>query len=198
MKIIGVTGKKFAGKDTICDYLEILLKRKGVEVIRESFANGFKPHIQNMFGFTDQQMTDPLLKETVDERWGLSPRYILQTFGTEYGRTFLKPDVWIKSLQLRLNDGINNLYNPRNVWVLISDLRFDNEGEYIVERSGNIIEVKRNTDYNGYNNHQSENGISDKYSRNVINNTGTIEKLKQQIDNVFEEIYIEWEERNDY
>lgn len=79
-----ITGLKRAGKDTMGDYL---ISKHGY--IRAQPFACFKPFIQQIFSFTDNQMTDTILKETIDPRWGISPREVMQLFGTDLMKTEL-------------------------------------------------------------------------------------------------------------
>lgn len=78
--LIVVTGTKRSGKDTMGDYL---VKQYGYSKA-QPFAC-FKTAIQQWFGFSEEQMNGKL-KEVVDERWGVSPRALLQIFGTDLMR----------------------------------------------------------------------------------------------------------------
>ena len=76
-ELIMITGHKRAGKDTMGDYL--------VEYHSYTKAQPmacFKDAIQQWFGFTGEQMNGRL-KEVVDPRWGISPRELMQLFGTD-------------------------------------------------------------------------------------------------------------------
>lgn len=77
MKLLGITGKKRSGKDTISDYL---VEKYGY--IKYAFADPLKMGVKEMFGFNDQQMWGSD-KDVIDERWGVSPRDIVTIMGTE-------------------------------------------------------------------------------------------------------------------
>ena len=77
MPIIGLSGYKGSGKDTVADFL---CEKYGF--IKYGFADPIKEIAKIMFDFSE----DETLKEVVDERWGISPREFYQKFGTEYGQ----------------------------------------------------------------------------------------------------------------
>ena len=75
--IIGIIGKKRVGKDTVADYL---VTEYGFE--KMALADPMKKAVKEIFLMTDEQLWGSK-KDEVDERYGVSPRRILQVFGTE-------------------------------------------------------------------------------------------------------------------
>jgi hypothetical protein len=140
--IIGVCGFIGSGKDTIADYLVNFH-----EFRRESFANTLKDAVASVFGW-DRTMLEGRTKEArewreqVDPWWAnrlsmptLTPRWVLQYWGTEVCRKSFHDDIWIASLE-------NKLRNSKD-HVVISDCRFPNEIKSIKDAGGTIIWVKR-------------------------------------------------------
>lgn len=140
--IIGICGLIGSGKDTITDYLVNFY-----EFRRESFANTLKDAVSSVFGW-DRTLLEGRTKEArewreeVDSWWAerldmptLTPRWVLQYWGTEVCRKGFHDDIWIASLE-------NKLRNSRDD-VVISDCRFPNEIESIRKAGGIIIWVKR-------------------------------------------------------
>lgn len=140
--IIGICGLIGSGKDTIADYLVNFY-----EFRRESFANTLKDAVASVFGW-DRTMLEGRTKEArewreeIDTWWAerldmptLTPRWILQYWGTEVCRRGFHDDIWIASLE-------NKLRNSRDD-VVISDCRFPNEIKSIRRAGGSIVWVKR-------------------------------------------------------
>lgn len=140
--IIGICGFIGSGKDTIADYLVNFH-----EFRRESFANTLKDAVAAVFGW-DRTMLEGRTKEArewreqVDPWWAarldmptLTPRWVLQYWGTEVCRKGFHDDIWIASLE-------NKLRNSKD-HVVISDCRFPNEIKSIKDAGGKIIWVKR-------------------------------------------------------
>jgi hypothetical protein len=140
--IIGICGFIGSGKDTIADYLVNFH-----EFRRESFANTLKDAVSAVFGW-DRTMLEGRTKEArewreqVDAWWAerldmptLTPRWILQYWGTEVCRKSFHDDIWIASLENKLRNSRDN--------VVISDCRFPNEISSIRNAGGKIIWVKR-------------------------------------------------------
>jgi len=140
--IIGVCGFIGSGKDTIADYLTNFHGFR-----RESFANTLKDAVSAVFGW-DRTMLEGRTKEArewreqVDPWWAarldmpnLTPRWVLQYWGTEVCRKGFHDDIWIASLE-------NKLRNSRDE-IVISDCRFPNEIASIKNAGGKIVWVKR-------------------------------------------------------
>jgi hypothetical protein len=140
--IIGICGFIGSGKDTIADYLVNFH-----EFRRESFANTLKDAVSAVFGW-DRTMLEGRTKaarewrEEVDPWWAerldmptLTPRWVLQYWGTEVCRRGFHDDIWIASLE-------NKLRNSKD-HVVISDCRFPNEIYSIRSAGGQIVWVQR-------------------------------------------------------
>ena len=140
--IIGVCGFIGSGKDTIADYL---VNVHGFR--RESFANTLKDAVAAVFGW-DRVMLEGRTKEArewreqVDPWWSerlgmpdLTPRWILQYWGTEVCRRGFHDDIWIASVENKLRRSKDN--------IVISDCRFPNEILSIKNANGSIIRVDR-------------------------------------------------------
>jgi hypothetical protein len=140
--IIGICGFIGSGKDTVADYLVNFH-----EFRRESFANTLKDAVAAVFGW-DRTMLEGRTKEArewreqVDPWWAerlamptLTPRWVLQYWGTEVCRRSFHDDIWIASLENKLRSSKDN--------VVISDCRFPNEIQSIRDAGGKIIWVQR-------------------------------------------------------
>ena len=148
--IIGVCGFIGSGKDTIADYLTNFHGYR-----RESFANSLKDAVAQVFGW-DRTMLEGRTKqarewrEQVDPWWSerlkmpnLTPRWILQYWGTEVCRRAFHDDIWIASLE-------NKLRNSKDD-IVISDCRFPNEIKSIKNAGGIVIRVVRGAEPDWYN-----------------------------------------------
>jgi hypothetical protein len=139
--IIGICGFIGSGKDTIADYL---VNFHGFR--RESFANSLKDAVSYVFGW-DRTMLEGRTKqsrewrERRDEWWSqrlgmdITPRYILQQWGTEVCRKNFHDDIWIASLENKLRNSQDD--------VVITDCRFPNEIKAIRNAGGRVIRVVR-------------------------------------------------------
>ena len=146
--IIGVVGFIGSGKGTAAD---ILVKKHGFTKL--SFADTVKDATAAIFGWqrpllegdTDESRA---WRETKDEWWSekfgydISPRLALQMMGTEAGRDVFHPDLWIHSLERKMEMYPN---------VVIADVRFPNEIAFIQSKGGFVVRVKRGPDPEWYN-----------------------------------------------
>jgi len=140
--IIGVCGFIGSGKDTIADYL---VNIHGFR--RESFANTLKDAVAAVFGW-DRILLEGRTKEArewreqIDPWWAerlhipnLTPRWVLQQWGTEVCRRGFHDDIWIASVENKLRRTKDN--------IVISDCRFPNEIASIKQAGGVIVCVNR-------------------------------------------------------
>jgi hypothetical protein len=141
-QIIGICGFIGSGKDTAADYLVNFH-----EFRRDSFAATLKDAVAAVFGW-DRELLEGRTKqarewrEQVDPWWAerldmpnLTPRWVLQWWGTEVCRKSFHNDIWIASLESRLRNSNDN--------IVISDCRFPNEITAIKNAGGKVIWVQR-------------------------------------------------------
>jgi hypothetical protein len=141
-KIIGICGFIGSGKDTAADYLVNFH-----EFRRESFAGTLKDAVAAVFNW-DRTMLEGKTKESREWRekkdlwWAnrlgmphLTPRWVLQYWGTEVCRRSFHDDMWIASLENKLRTSKDN--------VVISDCRFVNEINAIRAQGGKIVWIQR-------------------------------------------------------
>lgn len=139
--IIGICGFIGSGKDTIADFL---VSHHGYR--RESFAGTLKDAVASVFGW-DRIMLEGTTKasrawrEQEDEWWSerlgtkVTPRLVLQLWGTDVCRKAYHDDIWIASLENKLRKIEDD--------IVISDCRFPNEIQAIKNLGGEVIRVIR-------------------------------------------------------
>ena len=140
--IIGICGFIGTGKDTVADYLVNFH-----EFRRDSFASTLKDAVSAVFGW-DRVLLEGRTKEArewreqVDPWWSerldmphLTPRWVLQYWGTEVCRQGFHDDIWIASLENKLRKTQDN--------IVISHVRFPNEVKAIKNAGGIVIRVLR-------------------------------------------------------
>lgn len=182
-KIIGITGLKYNGKDTIANYLSTKYKYTHI-----AFADSLKNACSVLFGFNYEQLHG-YLKETPDPYWfGLTPRQILQFVGTELFRNNMHKlnenfhdNFWLLCTEKKIQ-GL--LQNDKDICIVISDVRFPNECNMIKKMNGIIIRVDRSNVNNTIDLHPSETLIQTLHADFEIKNNGSIDDLYKIIDNI--------------
>jgi hypothetical protein len=146
--IIGVCGFIGTGKDTIADYLVNIHQFR-----RESFANTLKDAVASVFSW-DRELLEGRTKqsrawrEQQDEWWSerlgreITPRWVLQYWGTEVFRQGFHDDIWIASLENKMRKTTDD--------IVVSDCRFPNEIKAIKNAGGRVIRVVRGPDPKWY------------------------------------------------
>lgn len=164
--LIGIAGRARSGKDTVANFIIA-----AIGGYRYSFADP----IRAMLVPLGVDMSDPYWqarKEDVIPALGVSPRRMMQTLGTEWGRQLINPDLWIIMAHQRL------LQNGPGM--VISDVRFENEAAWIRKHGGWIIHVIR-PDAKAVEAHASEDGIEMQDTDARLFNNGTLEELQLSV-----------------
>lgn len=185
--IIGITGLKRSGKDTIADFL---VSDFGFE--KYSFATPLKKAVCEIFGWDFNTVEKNENKEKIDPNFGISYRQACQDLGTEWGQLGLSErfpefkmitgrNLWVKRFIAHYNK--NKLKN-----IVIPDIRFPHEEKAIKDLDGKIIKVIRpqikNNDI-----HESEKHIGSIIADyNIINNK-EIFHLKKKIISILNNNY---------
>lgn len=139
--IVGVCGFIGSGKDTIADYLTTFHGFK-----RISFAASLKDAVATVFGWDRELLegttkTSRVWREKKDEWWSerlkmdITPRWVLQYWGTDVLRNNFHPDIWVASVENKLRQAKDN--------IVITDCRFANEIQAIKNAGGITLRVER-------------------------------------------------------
>lgn len=129
-RIIGLSGRAGSGKTTVAT---ILYEEYGYA--GRTFAKTLKEAAKLIYGLSFEQIYGDE-REVVDERYGMTPRTILQRFGTEVCRE-VHPDTWVMALERQIEPSSLAEGNRRARYA-IHDVRFTNEVEAI-ERWGGVV-----------------------------------------------------------
>lgn len=164
--LIGITGRARSGKDTVANFIVA-----AIGGYRYSFADPLRA----MLAPLGVDMSDPYWQARKEEpipALGVSPRRMMQTLGTEWGRQLITPDLWLIMAHQRLLQS--------GPGMVISDVRFDNEAAWIRKHGGRIIHVIR-PDTKAVEAHVSEAGIEVQDTDARLSNSGTLEELQLSV-----------------
>ncbi len=187
--LIGICGLIGSGKDTVAERLVVEHGYK-----RDSFAKSLKDAVAAMFNW-DRDMLEGRgessrhWREQPDKFWSerfgreVTPRTILQEFGTEVMRGQMYDGIWVDSCIGR--------YKGENT--VISDTRFPNEIKRIKECGGVILLVKRFKDPDWFTSyvegniepkgiHSSEYMWAKSEFDYTIENNGSLDELNAKVD----------------
>ena len=163
-KIIGLTGAAGCGKNTAANFLWC----EG-QVKEMAFADPLYEAVAAITGVCVGTLKQREFKEATIPWIGKSPRFLLQTLGTEWGRQIVSQSLWIDHLRRRLETA--EWWQGVERDVCITDVRFDNEAQMIKEMGGEVWRIVR--EGRGCRSHSSEAGVSDRYIDVTIDNSGT-------------------------
>lgn len=176
MDIIAFTGKMESGKSTAATAVMLSLKNT-YESECFAFAGPMKRIAEEFFYFSQGSLYSTEGKSWKNPVWDMTSREFLQKFGQGM-RDVIREDVWVKLMELRIKQTIddNKMGRNRTKVILIDDLRMENEAKMLKDLGATIIRINRDTHVaksKGIANHPSENGIPDKYINFVIDNNGS-------------------------
>jgi hypothetical protein len=163
-RIIGIAGRAGAGKNTVAEMIP------GAAVF--GFADPLYEGLAAMLGVPEEMLRSRRNKETPLVWLGKSPRELMQLLGTEWGRGMVAQDIWLRLAKRRIET-----YGGT---IVFSDVRFDNEAEWIRNQGGEVWLVER--DQETHHTHSSEAGISRQLIDRVIDNRGPLEQTRMLVE----------------
>ena len=121
MKLIGLSGKLGSGKNYIAEKIIAPFFQDKYNIL----IIGFGDQVKNELYARDLSLTYDLLYD----HKSFESRKKLQEYATEYGRDKYNQDMWIRGLDMQIQTFCNR--SPKEVLIIICDVRFQNEAEYI-------------------------------------------------------------------
>jgi hypothetical protein len=145
------------------------------------YRYSFADPIRQMLMSLGIDMYDPYWierKEDVIPALGVSPRRLMQTLGTDWGRQMIHQNIWLTlAAQRFLRTGPG---------MVIADVRFDNEANWVRNNGGLVVHLKRD-EVHKVESHVSEAGVTVKEADITIVNNGTLVALQAAIRTMFDE-----------
>ena len=166
--IIGLSGLKGSGKSTAANFL--------VEdgFVKMSFAEPIKRMLA-CIGLSQEDLYGERKEEPNDMLDGNTPRYAMQTLGTEWGRNSISSNIWVNVVKRDI------LKYEIKDHIVIDDCRFPNEVNMILGLEGIIVYIERDGETED---HASEREVKSLYRHVTINNTSSLEDLRRVITNI--------------
>jgi len=209
--VIGISGKLGSGKDTMGLIIQALMEKNlvhseivdiamGKLVLPKSdweikkMAGKLKEITSIILGVPVEKFEDRNFKESyLPEIWNyvdkngfkkqMTVREFFQRLGTDAMRNGLHENVWANAFWVdyvdqKPDDRFSNIEYPN--WI-ITDVRFLNEAESVINHGGILIRVNRGGDTG---NHPSETGLDDWEFEYIIDNNGTISDLIKEVEKI--------------
>lgn len=174
-KLIGLNGKARSGKDS---FASIVSESKRVKVI--SFAEPMRKFVCDILDIKREDL-DGIKEDKNDLFGGKSPREFLQKLGTEFGRETISNSIWIDSAKVKIK---NAIASKKYDYVIVTDVRFDNEAALIHSLGGLIFKVTRPLVEIDLSSHKSEQGIDEKYVDILFLNDKSLSDYKIKISEI--------------
>lgn len=171
VRVIGLSGPAGAGKSTVAR----ALRKVAAPVIVEAFAAPLKAMLTAFYeeaeGYdfdVDARLGGELKGEPCELLCGATPRWAMQSLGTEWGRELIGPEIWVGHWRRRLQHVIDD---PDWNLIVADDVRFEDEATAVRALGGIVVEVERPGVGRG-SAHLSEAGVA---ADRVLLNDGTPE-----------------------
>jgi cytidylate kinase len=150
-RIVGISGPAGCGKSTA----RLTLEQMGWRHV--SMAGVLKSMARVFFesaGLNDEVCINGRLKETpLQEIGGVSPRHVMQTLGSEWGRDLIAHDIWVQIAKSQCVSFMSKGFD-----VVIDDIRFENEAEMVRSLGGSVVKITGRGGISGV--HVSEMGVT--------------------------------------
>lgn len=191
--LIGIGGHSGAGKDTAAAILvaRFGFERHGLADLMKDGLVAIDPYIplespllnKDGSNIVHMRRLTEMLAEygragmTLQQAWDqvkLVPevRRLLQRFGTQFGRNLMHPSLWIEFMFAKLGD-------PPPERVVVPDIRFANESDWIREHHGLVVRIDR-PNVGPLNEHESEDLRDVRFDTQILND-GTFEDLAEKL-----------------
>lgn len=168
-KVIGIAGPARCGKDTAA---KIMQHHNPGWTVR-SFADPIKDMLRAGLGLTEGQLYGDN-KDEHDAFYGCSPRHMLQTLGTEWGRNIIGRNLWVDAM----HKSLENLTEKDDGIFILPDVRFYSEAKFIREH-GVMVHIT-GCDHIIKSNHESEIPVEIEEGDFTIKNIGGLHDFRCQ------------------
>lgn len=162
-RIVAFIGPIGSGKTTAAQCL------KPLGYHRISFADPLKQMLMTL-GLTHEQVYGDEKELASPLLCGHTPRWAMQSLGTEWGRNHIHKNLWVRAWQHRCQS---------HQLVTVDDMRFPNEHAMVRSLNGKVIRVLRGRSNDATPAHESE--VYNLEPDLEIFNTSSIERFKRDV-----------------
>lgn len=204
--LIGINGFLQSGKDTACKILTELSEQEdspvsGYTIKRDAFADRLKISAARALGWGKPgedciAFCNELKKDgvtiTVTENYVITGREYLQNYGTEAHRDVFGQDFWVSAVIPSQSDwkhyGRKDLQKLENPVLVITDVRFPNEAEAVLQAGGEVWYIAREEAEKRAKKaaHASENPLPANRITRYVDNNKDLDWFAEQIKAAFE------------
>lgn len=167
-RLIGLTGAAGAGKDLVASLIP------GAH--RIAFADPIYEGLAVMLGLPEAALRSRASKEAPLAGLGRSPRQLLQTLGTDWGRQMVSPDIWLQAAFWRWEKASAAGHGV----IVVPDVRFANEARLIHDQGGEVWLIHR-PNLEPVAAHVSEAGLPLGQIDRLLVNDGSVEQLRERV-----------------
>lgn len=164
-RIVGITGLAGSGKSSVASFLT-----SNHDFVIVKFADILKSMLRQL-GLSEEELEGDRKGLPSKLLLGRSPRYAMQTLGTEWGRQLLHENIWCEVWKRRARQLL-----ATGIPVVCDDCRFENEAHAIEDLGGELWSVSRpGVRAQG---HISESGAAMRFATVRITNGGSLRELE--------------------
>ena len=175
VRVIGVTGRKYHGKDSVARELVL----QGFQVVR--FAGPLKAMLRAFYA--EHGIADAVIERKIEGDLkehpcpllrGKTPRFAMQTLGDEWGRQLIANDLWTESLRYRIEPVEK---------AVVPDCRYPNEAALLKDTGAELWRVNANERVAATegSDHTSETEVDTLAVDKEISNDGTLFELSAAV-----------------
>lgn len=183
---IAICGKAKSGKNTVAKMIKkSLSKHESISCSYIAFADPVKEIARIMFpNIPEKHLTgsseyrNSVIPGAFKDKLPLTIRQLLIDIGTGLGREY-KSDIWLDVF----DNNLLKLESKRHNMIILTDCRFINEHRHVKDKGFFNLKILR--DHSSNINHVSEteqDGIPDSEFDYIINNNGSLEDLKKEVE----------------
>lgn len=136
VRLIGLTGNAGVGKTVTANAMVRELVSYSRLATCRAFAAPLKEALIQLTGLPPAHFYEQGLKETPIDGLGITPRKMMQLFGTEFVREMVHQDFWLWRMQQTLTE-------YKAYVVIIDDVRFENEAGFVRDNGGVVVHLRR-------------------------------------------------------